>query len=75
MDGSAPMEPWLVTRDELPDPSGLEISLSVNGEERQRSNTANFVFTVQRLVEFLSELMTLEPGDVILPIWILGELA
>lgn len=66
VDGSAPMGPWLVTTDELPDPSGLEISLSVNGEERQRSNTANFVFTVQRLVEFLSELMTLEPGDVIL---------
>lgn len=66
VDGSAPMGPWLVTSDELTDPSGLEISLSVNGEERQRSNTSNLVFTVQRLVEFLSELMTLEPGDVIL---------
>lgn len=66
VDGSAPMGPWLVTSDELTDPSGLEISLTVNGEERQRSNTANLVFTVQRLVEFLSELMTLEPGDVIL---------
>ncbi|MBM7714294.1 acylpyruvate hydrolase [Bacillus thermophilus] len=66
VDGSAPMGPWLVTSDELADPSGLEISLTVNGEERQRSNTANLVFTVQRLIEFLSELMTLEPGDVIL---------
>ncbi len=66
VDGTAPMGPWLVTSDELTDPAGLEISLSVNGEERQRSNTANLVFTVQRLVEFLSELMTLEPGDVIL---------
>jgi acylpyruvate hydrolase len=66
VDGSAPMGPWLVTSDELTDPSGLEISLSVNGEERQRSNTANLVFSVQYLVEFLSNLMTLEPGDVIL---------
>ncbi|MBD8006906.1 fumarylacetoacetate hydrolase family protein [Bacillus norwichensis] len=66
VDGTAPMGPWLVTSDELTDPAGLEISLSVNGEERQRSNTSNLVFTVQRLVEFLSDLMTLEPGDVIL---------
>ena len=66
VDGSAPMGPWLVTADELPDPSGLEVVLTVNGEERQRSNTANLVFTVPRLVEFLSGLMTLEPGDVVL---------
>lgn len=66
VDGSAPLGPWLVTTDEIPDPSGLELVLTVNGEERQRSNTANLVFTVQRLVEFLSGLMTLEPGDVVL---------
>lgn len=66
VDGSAPMGPWLVTADELTDPSGLDIVLTVNGEERQRSNTANLVFTVPRLVEFLSGLMTLEPGDIIL---------
>ncbi|AGT31774.1 2-hydroxyhepta-2,4-diene-1,7-dioate isomerase [Geobacillus genomosp. 3] len=66
VDGSAPMGPWLVTTDELADPSGLGIALFVNGEERQRSNTANLVFTVPYLVEFLSGLMTLEPGDVIL---------
>lgn len=66
VDGSAPMGPWLITADELPDPSGLEVVLTVNGEERQRSNTANLVFTVPRLVEFLSGLMTLEPGDMIL---------
>ena len=66
VDGSAPMGPWMVTADELTDPSGLEIVLTVNGEERQRSNTANLVFSVQYLVEFLSGLMTLEPGDVIL---------
>jgi acylpyruvate hydrolase len=66
VEGSAPMGPWLVTSDELQDPSGLEVVLTVNGEERQRSNTANLVFSVQYLVEFLSNLMTLEPGDVIL---------
>lgn len=66
VEGSAPMGPWIKTRDELTDPSGLEVVLTVNGEERQRSNTANLVFTVPYLVEFLSGLMTLEPGDVIL---------
>jgi acylpyruvate hydrolase len=66
VEGSAPMGPWLVTTDELTDPSGLEVVLTVNGEERQHTNTANLVFTVPYLVEFLSNLMTLEPGDVIL---------
>jgi len=66
VEGSAPMGPWLITSDELQNPSGLEIVLTVNGEERQHSNTANLVFTVPYLVEFLSNLMTLEPGDVIL---------
>lgn len=66
VEGSAPMGPWLITSDELTNPSGLEVVLTVNGEERQRSNTANLVFSVQYLVEFLSNLMTLDPGDVIL---------
>jgi acylpyruvate hydrolase len=66
VDGSAPMGPWIVTSDELKDPSGLEVVLTVNGEVRQKSNTANLVFTVQYLVEFLSSLATLEPGDIIL---------
>ncbi|KEF40207.1 2-keto-4-pentenoate hydratase/2-oxohepta-3-ene-1,7-dioic acid hydratase [Schinkia azotoformans MEV2011] len=66
VDGTAPMGPWLVTTDELTNPSGLEVVLTVNGEERQHTNTANLVFSVQYLVEFLSNLMTLEPGDVIL---------
>ncbi|NSL51401.1 fumarylacetoacetate hydrolase family protein [Calidifontibacillus erzurumensis] len=66
VEGSAPMGPWLVTTDELTNPSGLEMVLTVNGEERQRTNTANLVFDVPYLVEFLSNLMTLEPGDVIL---------
>lgn len=66
VEGSAPMGPWLITTDELTNPSGLEVVLTVNGEERQHTNTANLVFSVQYLVEFLSNLMTLEPGDVIL---------
>jgi acylpyruvate hydrolase len=66
VEGTAPMGPWLVTADELKDPAGLEVVLTVNGEQRQRSNTANLVFSVPYLVEFLSNLMTLEPGDVIL---------
>ncbi len=66
VDGTAPMGPYLITTDELPDASNLEVVLTVNGEERQRSNTKNLVFTVQKMVAFLSELMTLEPGDVVL---------
>ena len=66
VEGSAPMGPWLVTKEDIPDPSGLEIVLTVNGEERQHANTSSLVFTVQYLVEFLSNLTTLEPGDVIL---------
>ena len=68
VEGSAPMGPWLITPDELSNPAGagLEVVLTVNGEERQHTNTANLVFDVPYLVEFLSNLMTLEPGDVIL---------
>lgn len=66
VDGSAPIGPWLVTTDELPDPSGLGVKLSVNGEVRQQTNTANLVFSVQKLVSFISNLATLEPGDVVL---------
>lgn len=66
VDGSAPMGPYLVTADELPDPSGLNVVLKVNGDIRQSTNTANLVFDVPKLVSFLSNLMTLEPGDVVL---------
>lgn len=66
VEGSAPMGPWMVTADELQEPAGLEVELTVNGEQRQRSNTANLVFSVPYLVAFLSDLMTLEPGDVVL---------
>lgn len=65
LDGSAPMGPWLVTSDEIPNPNDLEISLTVNDEIRQQSNTGDLVFDIPFLVEFLSHIMTLEPGDVI----------
>jgi acylpyruvate hydrolase len=66
VDGSLPLGPWLVTADEIKDPQTLEMVLTVNGEERQRTNTANQVFTVKRLVSFLSHLATLEPGDIVI---------
>lgn len=66
VDGTAPMGPYLVTADEIGNPSGLSMVLKVNGEVRQETNTDDFVFDVPKLVSFLSSLMTLEPGDVVL---------
>lgn len=66
VDGSAPMGPYLVTSDELQDPAGLDMVLKVNGEVRQSTNTSDQVFDTKKLVSFLSNLMTLEPGDVVL---------
>ncbi len=63
--GSAPMGPWLVTTEDIPDPYELSVQLQVNGDLRQKTNTANFVFNVHDLVEFLSGIMTLEPGDIV----------
>jgi 2-keto-4-pentenoate hydratase/2-oxohepta-3-ene-1,7-dioic acid hydratase in catechol pathway len=65
IDGFLPMGPWLVTRDEVPDPQSLAISCEVNGRTVQKSNTREMVFGVAELVSFLSQTMTLEPGDVI----------
>ncbi|NLG85742.1 MAG: fumarylacetoacetate hydrolase family protein, partial [Firmicutes bacterium] len=57
--------PWLVTKDEIPNPENLKIELRLNGKTMQASNTSNLIFGVAHLVSFLSKLMTLEPGDVI----------
>lgn len=65
LDKSLPMGPFLVTKDEIPNPHGLDISLAVNGEIRQKSNTEQLLFNINYLVEFLSGIMTLEPGDVV----------
>ena len=57
--------PWLVTADELPDPSGLDMHLEVNGERRQTANTSDLILSVPKLIEFASRYYTLHPGDVI----------
>ena len=64
-DTFGPMGPVLVTADEIADPHDLDISLSINGEVLQSSNTKNLIFTVNQLIEDLTSYMTLEPGDVI----------
>ena len=64
-DTFAPLGPFLATRDEVKDPQRLGMWLKVNGEVRQRSNTSNMVFGVKALVSYLSQFMTLLPGDVI----------
>ncbi|MEU0935030.1 MULTISPECIES: fumarylacetoacetate hydrolase family protein [unclassified Embleya] len=60
-----PLGPWLVTADEVPDPQALALTLSVNGTLRQDGNTAEMIFPVAFLVSYLSQFMTLYPGDVI----------
>ncbi len=64
-DGFAPMGPWLVTADEVPDPNNLEITLRLNGTVRQHSNTGQLFFKPPALIAFLSQTLTLEPGDAI----------
>lgn len=58
--------PWLVTADEIADPNDLDLSIKVNGETRQNSNTKYLVYDVQRLIEFGSAMYTLHPGDIIM---------
>ena len=65
MDDFCPMGPWLVTRDEITDPQALELSCHVNGRSMQHGHTADMLFPVARLIEYISNYMTLEPGDVI----------
>jgi 2-keto-4-pentenoate hydratase/2-oxohepta-3-ene-1,7-dioic acid hydratase in catechol pathway len=61
----APMGPAVVTKDEIPDPHDLAISLCRNGEIQQKANTAQMIHEIPYLIHKLSEIMTLEPGDVI----------
>jgi 2-keto-4-pentenoate hydratase/2-oxohepta-3-ene-1,7-dioic acid hydratase in catechol pathway len=65
-DTSCPWGPWITTADEVADPEALRIASTVNGEPRQNSSTADLVFGPRALVDFLSEAITLEPGDLIL---------
>jgi 2-keto-4-pentenoate hydratase/2-oxohepta-3-ene-1,7-dioic acid hydratase in catechol pathway len=64
-DGFAPMGPFLVTADEIPDPQNLTLELRLNGSVRQHGSTASMIYSVAELVSFASSIMTLQPGDVI----------
>jgi len=64
-DSFAPLGPWLVTSDEIPDPQALDMWLDVNGERMQNGNTRTMIFAVDHLVSYVSHFMTLLPGDVI----------
>ena len=64
-DTFGPVGPYLVTPDEVPDPANLELRAYVNGELRQQGNTAQLIRPVPELIEFISSIMTLEPGDMI----------
>jgi 2,4-diketo-3-deoxy-L-fuconate hydrolase len=64
-DTFGPLGPWLVTRDEVPDPQALGLWLDVNGQRVQTGNTRTMVFSVAKIISYLSEFMTLLPGDVI----------
>ena len=65
-DGFGPIGPWLVTSDELSNPQAIELELAVNGEIKQRSNTADMIFSVAEIVSYLSQFMTLLPGDLVI---------
>lgn len=64
-DTFAPLGPFIVTKDEIPDPQNLRLWLSVNGEMLQDSNTNDMIFNVKHIISYLSQFMTLLPGDVI----------
>ncbi|MCJ8309733.1 MAG: fumarylacetoacetate hydrolase family protein [Rhizobiaceae bacterium] len=65
-DTFGPTGPWLVTRDEVKDPQNLDMYLDVNGKRMQTGNTSTMIFTVAQIIEHLSHLFTLHPGDVII---------
>jgi 2-keto-4-pentenoate hydratase/2-oxohepta-3-ene-1,7-dioic acid hydratase in catechol pathway len=64
-DTFGPLGPWLVTRDEIEDPGNLDMELKVNGQTRQKGSTRTLIFSVPHVVSYISQFMTLEPGDVI----------
>jgi len=61
----APIGPYLVTADEVPDPDNLGLWAEVNGERRQDSSTSDLIFGIEHIVSYVSHFMTLMPGDVI----------
>lgn len=65
-DTFAPIGPWLVTVDEVADPHALDLWLEVNGQRVQNGNTRNFIFGLPKVISYISQFMTLEPGDIVL---------
>ena len=65
-DTFAPIGPWLVTADEVADPHAIDLWLEVNGQRVQNGSTRNFIFGVPTVVSYISQFLTLEPGDLIL---------
>jgi 2-keto-4-pentenoate hydratase/2-oxohepta-3-ene-1,7-dioic acid hydratase in catechol pathway len=66
IDSYCVLGPWMVTADEIPDPSGLSLELKVNGEVRQSANTKDLIIDVPGLIEFASSFYTLLPGDILM---------
>jgi 5-oxopent-3-ene-1,2,5-tricarboxylate decarboxylase / 2-hydroxyhepta-2,4-diene-1,7-dioate isomerase len=64
-DTLTPIGPWIIDKSEIPDPHRLALSTYVNGELRQRGTTADLIFDIPFLIAYLSEFMTLQPGDMI----------
>jgi 2-keto-4-pentenoate hydratase/2-oxohepta-3-ene-1,7-dioic acid hydratase in catechol pathway len=64
-DTFAPLGPWLVTADEVPDPHNLAISLRLNGETMQNGNTRDMIFTAGVALAYISQVVTLQPGDLV----------
>jgi len=64
-DTFAPIGPWLVTADEVPDPQALDLTCEVSGQVMQKGTTRNMIFGCAQLVSYLSQFMTLLPGDII----------
>jgi 2,4-diketo-3-deoxy-L-fuconate hydrolase len=65
-DTFAPIGPWLVTADEVADPHALDLWLEVNGQRVQNGNTRNVIFGLPQVIAYISQFMTLEPGDIVL---------
>jgi 2-keto-4-pentenoate hydratase/2-oxohepta-3-ene-1,7-dioic acid hydratase in catechol pathway len=65
-DSYSVLGPWMVTKDEIEDPNDLDLTISVNGEQRQNSNTNQLVYNVQKCIEYTTTRYTLYPGDIIM---------
>ena len=64
-DGFAPVGPWLVTRDRVPDPNNLRLETYMNGEQRQNWTTKDMIYDCRKLISFLAGIMTIQPGDIL----------